>query len=83
LNRGAPHGTGAAAGRWGRVSTEEGEVNLTRRGHLGIVAILALILVAGFVAYRFTQYGQPSSPAPGGAVQADQKPPEAYKPRPE
>lgn len=54
----------------------------SNRATLGIGAIVVLILAVGFFAYRFTQYGQPSAPAPGQAAQVDQKPPNAYNSRP-
>jgi hypothetical protein len=50
--------------------------------NIGLAALVILLLAVGFFGYRFTQYGQVSTPAAGDAAKTDQKPPDAYKPRP-
>jgi hypothetical protein len=56
---------------------------MSSRVNAGLAAIVVLLLAVGFFGYRFSQYGQVSAPAPGQAAQVDQKPPDAYKPRPQ
>lgn len=58
-------------------------MRMSNRGNIGVAALAALLLVLVFLGYRFTQYGQAGSPAPGGAAMVDQKPQDAYKPRPQ
>lgn len=55
----------------------------SKRANIGVAALAVLIALFVFVGYRFTQYGQAGAPAAGEAVKVDQKPPEAYKPRPQ
>ncbi|WP_375459930.1 hypothetical protein [uncultured Enterovirga sp.] len=58
-------------------------MSTSKRANLGIAALSILVLVVAFVGYRYTQYGRAEAPAPGQPANVDQKPPEAYKPRPQ
>lgn len=57
-------------------------MQLAKRANIWLAAVVVLILAVGFFGYRFSQNGQVGTPAPGEAAKTDQKPPDAYKPRP-
>jgi hypothetical protein len=52
------------------------------KANTGLAILVLIVVVVAFTGYRFTQYGQFSAPGAGEPVRADQKPPDAYKQRP-
>ncbi|MDB5512599.1 MAG: hypothetical protein JWR08_2082 [Enterovirga sp.] len=56
---------------------------MSKRANIGAAVLAVLILAGAFIGYRYTQYGQAGAPRQGEAAMVDQKPVEAYKPRPQ